>query len=136
MDGLVIDNRQAVKSGAWTSGAGLRGYVGWEYLYAGADSGATIRFDADSPLDGRFDIRLAYQSHENRGSAVPVSIRTQSGTEEIRVNMKKSPPLNDTFISLGQFDLGKGESLSITISTEKANGFVHADAVQIVRVEK
>jgi len=136
MEGLVIDNKQAVISGSWTSGAGLRGYVGWEYLYASADSGATIRFDVKAPLNGRFDIRLAYQSHENRGSAVPVSVQTQSGTEEIRVNMKKSPPLNDAFISLGQFDLSKGEPLSVTVSTEKANGFVHADAVQIVRVEK
>lgn len=136
MEGLVIDNRQAVKSGSWTSGAGLRGYVGWEYLYASPNSGATIRFDAKSPSDGRFDIRLAYQSHENRGSAVPVHVRTQAGTEEIRVNMKESPPLDDSFISLGKFELSKGEPLSIVVSTEKANGLAHADAVQIVRVEE
>jgi len=134
MKGLVIDNKQAVKSGSWTSGAGLRGYVGWDYLYAGSDSGATIEFSATAPASGQFEIRLAYQRHENRGSAVPVKVKTQTSDKQIRINMKKSPPLDDAFISLGPLKLRKDEPVSVTISTEQANGFVHADAIQILRV--
>ena len=32
LPGLVIDDKQATKSGTWTSGTGLKGYVGWELL--------------------------------------------------------------------------------------------------------
>jgi len=134
--GLVIDDRQAHKSGKWTSGTGLKGYVGWSYLYAGSDTGAKIRFQAKAPQTGRFEIRLAYQPHENRGSHVSVVVQANGKSSSIKVNMKKRPPLKDGFISLGRFDLRKGEAISVVLVTTHAGGFVHADAVQIVRVDE
>ena len=133
--GLVIDDRQAKKSGKWTEGTGLKGYVGWGYLYAGANSGASIRFEAKAPETGRFDIRLAYQPHENRGSQVPVSIQISDKSDSREVNMQE-PPKETGFVSLGHFELKKGETLSVVLTTKNAGGNVHADAVQIVRVDE
>ena len=49
--------------------------------------------------------------------------------------MKQKPP-SDGFISLGQFDLSKGDLVSVVLATKNAGGVVHADAVQIVRVNE
>jgi hypothetical protein len=49
--------------------------------------------------------------------------------------MKQDPPLEHGFVSLGQFDLQKGDTVSVELSTKDAGGFVHADAVQALRVD-
>lgn len=136
LEGLVIDDKQAESTGRWTSGTGLKGYVGWNYLYASANSGASIRFKATAPSDGSFDLRLAYQTHENRGSAVPVTITTSAGQQVVRVNMKQEPSLEHGFVSLGTVPLKKGETVTVVISTEDSGGIVHADAVQLVRARQ
>ena len=135
LTGLVIDDRQAKKSGKWTAGTGLKGFVGYGYLYAGANSGAEIRFDAKSPGSGQYEIRLAYQPHDNRGSQVSVSIETGGTSHHREVNMKK-PPEEDGFVSLGKFHLKKNETASVILTTKNSGGTVHADAVQLVQTEK
>jgi hypothetical protein len=132
--GIVIDDTQAALSGEWTEGTGLKGYVGWGYLYASADTAATVRFEAKAPATGRFNIRLAYQSHENRGSQVHVSIQTAGRSNTIDVNMTQ-PADEDGFHSLGHFDLIENETVSVVLTTENAGGIVHADALQILRVK-
>ena len=134
LDGLVIDDVQAQKTGDWTAGTGLAGFVGQNYLYSSGD--AQIRFEFKAPASGQFDIRLAYQPHENRGDRVPVIVTVGTTQRELSINMKQPPPLKGGFISLGKFDVRKNESGSVTISTRHAGGFVHADAVQIVRTSE
>jgi hypothetical protein len=134
LDGIVVDDINAEKTGNWTSGEGLKGYVGYGYLYAGANSDSAVRFDLKAEKAGRYEVRIAYQPHENRGSAVPVVIK--AGTSEIRreVDMRAEPPIEGGFLSVGKLDLKAGEQVSVVISTEKAGGFVHADAVQLLPV--
>jgi hypothetical protein len=135
LEGLVVDDVQAEKAGSWTSGTGLKGYVGWGYLYAASDPGNRIRFRFEAPDSGVFDIRLAYGSHENRGTQVPVSVTTADGTKSRSINMREPAPLEHGFISLGRFELKKGEAVTVVVSGEEAGGTVHADAVQVVLVE-
>ena len=49
LSGTVVDDRNAAKKGKWTEGTGLKGYVAHGYSYAGANSGASIRFRRQSP---------------------------------------------------------------------------------------
>ncbi len=130
--GVVIDNKQAKSIGNWTSGTGLKGYVAYDYVYASADSGATITFEWIADKDMKAEIRLAYQPHENRGKNVPVTIMVGATKKEVRVNMKEKDSVDNTFVSLGTFDVKAGEKIAIIQSTEKAGGIVHADAVQIL----
>ena len=135
MDGLVIDDRSAERVGNWTQGTGLKGYVGYGYLYS-IDPKASIRFTFSAPADGLHDIRLAYLNHENRGSQVAVDVIAGDETTTLKIDMRKKPPLSDNTISLGQYDLQKGQSLAVEVRAGDARGHAHADAVQVVKVKR
>ncbi len=135
LEGFVVDNRQAVIEGKWTSGEGLKGFIGYDYVYAPAKSDASIRFEWKSNHSGPVEIRLAYQPHENRGSNVPVTIETGSEKKLIRVNMQEKPAVAGTFFTLGQFEVKSDSIVSVTLNTDDARGNVHADAVQFVPVK-
>jgi hypothetical protein len=132
LPGVVIDNREARLTGKWTPGTGLPGYIGYEYLYAGAGSGATARFEWQSGEETRIEIRLAYQPHENRGNAVPVNVEAGGRTNTIQIDMRQKPPLENGFISLGEYAVKKGDKVAVTVSTDAAGGNAHVDAIQIV----
>lgn len=134
LEGVVLDDTKAKILGDWTEGTGLKGYVGWGYRYASANSGASIRFEGKAPATGRIQIRLAYQPHQNRGTTVPVSVNAGGKSVDVIVNMK-TPPGDQGFISLGQFDLEQDDVITATISTKKSGGIVHADAIQLVRLQ-
>lgn len=132
LKGVVIDDRDAKQTDKWSSGSGLKGYVAYNYLYAGANTGATIAFTYKAAKRGSREIRLAYLPHENRGDTVPVIVRTKAGEELLKITMKKTPPIDEAFISLGRFNLAAGESVVVTVGTKDAGGNAHADAVQIL----
>lgn len=131
LTGVVIDNREAKTAGKWTSGEGLKGYIAHDYVYAGADSGATIRYEWKADRTSEFIVRIAYQPHENRGTTVPVMIESPSQSLTKRVDMRKAPD-SEGFVTVGTVRLQSGDLLSVTLSCEQAGGFVHADAVQIL----
>jgi FAD dependent oxidoreductase/Pyridine nucleotide-disulphide oxidoreductase len=135
LEGIVIDDEKAKTTGYWAKGAGLPGYIGYGYQYAGANAKASIRFEVKVPTAGKYDIRIAYQPHENRGTKVPVVAEAASGKLTAEVNMKEKAPLPQGFYSLGQLTIQADETVAITISTENAGGNVHADAVQLVPVK-
>jgi len=135
LDGLVIDDQQAKRTGAWTTGDGLKGFVGYSYIYAPSDKGASIRFEFTARSTGKFDVRVGYLPHANRGSKAPVTIESTAGKQMVRLNQKVAAPLPNGFISVGQFDLKEGERVAVIIGTDGAGGTVHADAVQIVPVK-
>ena len=131
---VVRDDTEAARSGTWTEGHGLKGYVGSGYVYASADSGATVKYELRAPAAGSYDVLVGWQSHENRGSAVPVLVETASGRTSTRFDMQKPAPL-DGFGSAGRVNLGKGDACVVVISTDGAKGNAHADAVMLVPVE-
>lgn len=132
LPGLVVDDVDAKRTGKWTDGTGLKGYVAYGYVYAAADSESSIEFRVEAPKASRYEVRVAYRQHENRGSKVPVVVRAGVITLERVVNMKEPPPLENGFISVGEVDLKANEACTIKLSTEGAGGFVHADAVQLL----
>lgn len=132
LPGVVVDDDVAIKKGSWTEGEGLKGYVGYQYLYASNNSGATVRFEFKPPADGQYEIRLAYQPHENRGTSVPVTVETPSGNQTVRVNMQEMPPIDRAFVSLGTYRLRGGVPAAVVVGTKDARGVVHADAVQFL----
>jgi hypothetical protein len=135
LPGLVLDDREAKKSSGWTEGTGLKGYVGYGYLYAGNNSNATCTWELEIPSTGTWDVRIAYQPHENRGKTVPVSVSTPRGSTEQRIDMTRPAPLEHGFLSVGQFELHKGDRITVTIGTQGAGGNAHADAVQLLSLE-
>jgi len=134
MEGLVIDDQDAKTTGKWSAGTGLKGFVGHSYRYS-SDPGATATFEFAAPADGRHEIRLGYLSHENRGASVPVTVSVGNQATELAIDMTKPAPLKNLFISLGQFELKKGQIARVEVSAKDARGNAHIDAVQVLGVE-
>ncbi len=132
LDGVIIDDHQAKMTGNWTPGTGLKGYVGYHYLYAGAAKNTAVTFEHKPKTSGRYEIRVAYLSHENRGSRVPITVKTGDQSKTVNVDMRQTPPIDEGFLSLGKFDLKAGETVSVIVSAENAGGNAHADAVQFL----
>ena len=119
--GLFIDDRKAKKIGKWTEGQGLKPYFGYGYLYSGsADSAVT--FDFKAPADGRHEIRIAWQPHENRGKRVPVTVKTGTQETTIRVNMSKAAPLDNGLFTIGFFQLKKDAPVSVHYLCRRRRG--------------
>lgn len=135
LEGLVVDDKQAKFKGNWGGSGSLKGYIAWGYRYAGANSGGEARFSFKAPAAGLLEIRVASQPHPNRGDRVPVTVRSDSVTETVRVNMREKPELPHGFLKVGRWEFRDGETVEVIIGTEDAGGNAHADAVQVVPVK-
>jgi hypothetical protein len=127
--GVVIDNPSARATGTWSRSAGVPGFIGDDYVYAGRHD-ATMRYDFQVPNPGRYEIRMSYTPHENRASNALVTVHSAEGRREFRIDQKTRPKLEKVFVSLGVFPLE--EAGAVVISAQGAQGTVVADAVQVV----
>jgi len=132
LPGIVIDDTQAKFTGTWGEKGNLKGFIGRGYRYATPTSKASARFEFQVPKDGQYEVRLAHQPHENRARNTPVTVFCADGEKQIEVNQQASPPLPPTFVSLGIFRFTTGKVWAVEIRSAGANGYVHADAVQIL----
>lgn len=133
LGGIIVDDREAEKTGTWTEGQGLKGYVGYGYVYSGGDD-ASIRFPFELQKPGRYDIRICWLPHENRAKAAKVTVSVNDKTQETVVDMSKPAPLPNGFLSLGIIEVTDGTRGVVELRSKGASGTVHADAVQIISV--
>jgi hypothetical protein len=134
LEGIVVDDTKATKTGSWRPADGLKGFIGYGYLYANAADKASIDFEFNVPKPGRYEVRLSYGHHENRSTAVPVTVLFNSGSKRHNINMRQPPPL-EGFISLGIYGFTPENPGRVQITTEGTQGNVHADAVQVITVK-
>lgn len=132
LPGIVIDDREAKKVGKWTEGTGLKGFVNYGYLYS-SDPNATITFPISTEAPGTYDIRLGYLAHENRGTQVSVTVTIDDKETSTTIDMTKPAPLENSFISLGKFQLSQSAKATVTVFARNAKGNTHVDAVQLVK---
>jgi hypothetical protein len=134
LPGIVVDDSQAILKGNWSKDGRLSPRVGKGYLYANTGDQSEARFEFTIPQAGKYEVRMAWIGHENRGSRVPCEI-IRTGLDPLRLFLDQKSPTDDKelFHSLGQFEFPAGEA-AIILFNKGANGIVHADAVQIVEV--
>lgn len=130
LPGVVVDDADARKAGAWLESSSLGGFVGSSYLHDNnADKGkCSVTFEA-TLKEGLYEVRLAYTASANRAASVPVTIETADGLVSRTVDQKKAPPIGGSWVSLGQFRFAAGKAV-VTISNKGTEGHVIADAVQ------
>ena len=135
LPGIVVDNADAKFKGNWNVGKGLKGFIGTNYAYHGASSEAEARFPFKVKEAGTYDVRIAYQIHENRSTKTKVSVLKGSDllAEQV-VNQRVEAPLDKGFYSLGTFEFSSNETGEVVLSCKDADGNVHADAVQLVKI--
>ena len=133
LSGIVVDDQDAAKTGDWTESTNLKPFVAYGYAYAGA--GATATYSATIETAGRYEVRHAHQHHENRASNAQLVVHGADGDQTVTVDMKKPAAGEHGFQPLGVFSFKAGKQRVLTLEAKGANGAVHTDAVQLVRVD-
>ncbi len=135
LPGLVLDDSKAILTGPWTQGSGLPDYIEAGYRYrAGKETGAA-RYSFKIPKAGKYEVRLNYGQHENRATMVLVSIESAEGLKQVTINQRNKAPLPRGFISLGSCLFEVEKPAVVTIGGAAADGFIHADVVQLLPLE-
>jgi len=135
MDGVVVDDTQAVKTGDWSEGGAATKFIGDGYAHDGnAEKGKkSMLFVAKLPKAGQYNVFFAYTPNNNRASNVPVTVIHASGRKTTVVNEKKPSPPGATGQPLGTFEFGT--DASVLVETTGTDGHVVADGVQWVPVK-
>lgn len=133
LPGIVMDDQQAERTGHWTGSTYGNPVDGASVHDANAEKGAlSIRYALQVPDSGSYEVRVSYAFAPNRASNVPVRIQHADGEELKRVNQKKTPPIDNLFLSLGVFRFEANKPAVITIENADTDGIVGADAVQLL----
>ena len=136
--GVVVDDAQAKKVGGWMHSTHAGSYIGAGYVHD-QDAGKgekTLTFQPDALPPGRYEVRLAYSAGTSRSPAVPVHVMSADGEKEVTVDMKKGPPIEGRFVSLGEYRFEKNGLAYVLISNEGTKGHVTADAVVFLPLDK
>jgi len=134
LSGIVVDDRDAEKSGDWTDSTGLKGFVGYGYVYGGGNAKAT--YFATIEHAGKYRVLHAHQPHENRAPNASLIVHSADGDVPVTVDMTKAPSGDKGFEPLGIFRFEAGEQAVVTIDGTGAKGAIHTDAVQLIRVDQ
>jgi hypothetical protein len=71
--------------------------------------------------------------HQNRATQVPCVIERGNETSlKLRLNQQDNPTNPKGFHSLGVFDFEAGKINAVVLSSAGANGYVHADCLQVI----
>jgi hypothetical protein len=132
LPGIVVDDAQAKLTGKWSEGEGLLNFIGTHYTYASPKEKASARFEFKVPSSGRYEVRFAYQPHENRAPNAAVTVHSADGEKLIRVNERAAPTVEPTFISLGIFQFDAAKPGAVVVTTDGAKGNVAIDAIQVL----
>ncbi|HPA17681.1 MAG TPA: FAD-dependent oxidoreductase [Verrucomicrobiae bacterium] len=134
--GLVADDRKAVFIGTWTTSTFGGGGVEGAFRHDGNAGKGTksARYEIAVPADGKYEVRLSHIPSSNRATNVPISIGHADGTAEARVNQREAAPIDGLFVSVGAFRFSVGKPAVVTIGNAGTDGYVAADAVQLVPV--
>lgn len=132
LDGVVVDDVNAIATGNWTVSNASKKWVGSGYLHDNnsQDAKYSARFEARLPKAGRYEVRLASPQNANRATAVPVQVHHDGGVSTVFVNQRKMPPIDGLWVSLGVFEFGTNSPAAVTVSNRETDGYVIADAVQ------
>jgi hypothetical protein len=136
--GIVIDDVQAKKVGEWMHSTANKTYIGDGYIHDKDEKKGekTLTFQPDALPPGRYEVRLAYSSGSNRAPKVPVHVFSADGEKTIDVDMKKDPPIEGRFVSLGEYRFEKNGLAYVLVSNEDTRGHVTADAVVFLSLDK
>lgn len=129
--GLVIDNEAAELAGPWQLNNVTHPRVGATYVHdnnvAKGDCVARYVFKLKQP--GRYEVRASWPPNQNRATNVPITIHF-GGSQSKRLSVNQKTSGSDGFNSLGEFDFQ--ETAVVEISNKGTNGYVIADAVQLL----
>lgn len=132
LQGVVVDDSQAVLTGEWIHSSAVGRFVGTGYRHDdnARDGRAMARFSTRLPKSGLYELRMAFTPHENRASRVKVRIVHAQGQQNLVLNQRLAPSIDGMFASLGTYPHTPENPSEVVITNEGADGYVVIDAVQ------
>jgi hypothetical protein len=136
--GVVVDDEEAQRQGFEARSSAVTPFVGVGYRHDGnTDRGKqSARYVPDLPQAGKYEVRISYTANGNRATNVPVTVVHAEGKTVVKVNQKKTPPIDGVFLSLGVYRFEKGKNGSVEIGNADVDGYVVIDAVQWLPVKE
>lgn len=136
LDGVVVDDLAAAKTGMWVPSSAITPFVGGGYVHDNNQNKGQlrIRFTPDLPHAGRYEVRMFYTPNPNRATNVPVIIHFADGEKTVAVNQRR-PGSDGAAIRLGDFAFEAGTRGWLEIRNDDTDGYVVADAVQFVPIK-
>ncbi|MGD8239509.1 MAG: FAD-dependent oxidoreductase, partial [Armatimonadota bacterium] len=134
LDGIVMDDPQAERTGEWVHSTWAESFIGYGYLHDD-DSGKGARsltFRPEVTEPGTYEVRIAYSAYGNRATNTPVTIHAATGATTVHIDQRQPPPIDGTFLSLGTFALD--DRSRIVITNADTDGHVVVDALQLLAV--
>ncbi|MCA9137615.1 MAG: FAD-dependent oxidoreductase [Planctomycetales bacterium] len=134
LPGIVIDNTTAETKGGWVPSSSLSFRVGDDYLHDNNENkGECVAvYSANLPRPGTYQVNLIFSTHVNRATNVAVTIVDAKG-DRIQKTVNQRRESSGGRASLGAYEFG--ESSTVIISNENSDGYVIADAVQLIPVD-
>lgn len=134
LKGIVIDDRKAKQAGKWEASASKQPFVDGGYLHDGNKDKGKKSVSYSAALEaGRYEVRVVYSADGNRATNVPVTVHHKGGETTVKINQRMPPRLDNVSVSIGTFEFAA--QAEIVISNEDTDGYVIADAVQLVPEE-
>ena len=136
LDGIVLDDADAQKTGEWTPG-NINGSqrVGEGYIHDQNENKGQLsaKWTPDIAAAGKYEIIFHFPPNGNRAKNVPVTIAITDGeSKTIKVNEQEKSGQQ----SLGKFNLKTGHSLTISVTNAETDGYVVLDGVQLLKMKK
>ncbi|QDU80897.1 Xanthan lyase precursor [Polystyrenella longa] len=136
LEGIVLDDTDAIRKGSWKFSRSSPVFVGAYYAHD-SDSGKgdkTVTWIPEIKTSGEYLVRLYFPPQGNRASNVPVKVTFAGGEENMVINQRTNPQ-NKPYQTLGTFQFEKGTTGKVMISNAGTDGHVIADAVQFILVK-
>ena len=139
LEGIVLDETDAVLKGKWQYSTHTPPYVGIGYLHdqKSGKGEKSVTWTPDIPVAGKYEVRISHCYNVRRSTSTPVTIRHAGGVTTVSINQQETPEHGKLFRSLGVFEFSVGKQGSVMISNEGSTEgkVVIADAVQLIRVK-
>jgi hypothetical protein len=138
LPGIVVDDEQAKRVGAWKESQHIQRYIATGYLHDDniGKGEKTLTFVPALPASGRYEVRLAYTYGPTRAENVPVTVFGADGERTLSIDERLPPPIDGRFISLGEYNFERAGQSFVIVATEGTRGYVIADAVQFLPIGK
>ena len=132
LEGIVVDDDDAILKGAWTVGTGLKNYVQYGYRYGSPNTNSSATYSLKAKDAGNYAIEIFTLSHQNRSTNTPVVVSQAGKSSTYYVNQRVKAEEGVSRIT--EVNLAEGETIVVRIETQGADGTVHIDAVRLLEL--
>jgi hypothetical protein len=128
--GIVLDDKQAAKTGAWERSREHRPFLADGYVHDGGrgKGQAKLRFTPDLPKAGRYRVYLIYPPKAATSTKTFIVLHGPAGDTHVTFD-QKNPKTAGPIQKLGVFRFDAGKSNWVEIRTGGADGVVALDAI-------